>query len=138
MNDLPTLLLRAAFVENMPLTLFLGLCTFLALSKRTGSAIGLGIAVTAVMGVTLPLNYIIYHALLAPGAWAWAGMPDIDLSYLKLIALYRRDCRHGSTRRNGARPVLSGHLLIIRRISAASDGPLRYPCRQSVHGRPRL
>ena len=86
MNDLPTLLLRAAFVENMPLTLFLGLCTFLALSKRTGSAIGLGIAVTAVMGVTLPLNYIIYHALLAPGAWAWAGMPDIDLSYLKLIA----------------------------------------------------
>lgn len=86
MNDLVTLFLRAAFVENMALTLFLGLCTFLALSKRTGSAIGLGIAIMAVMGVTMPLNNLIYNGLLRPGAWAWAGMPDTDLSYLKLIA----------------------------------------------------
>ncbi|MBB4124273.1 NADH:ubiquinone reductase (Na(+)-transporting) subunit E [Martelella radicis] len=86
MTDLWNLFLSAAFVENAPLTLFLGLCTFLALSRRTPSAIGLGIAVTAVMGVTVPLNQVIYHALLAPGAWAWAGMPDIDLSYLKLIS----------------------------------------------------
>ncbi|AJY44907.1 NADH:ubiquinone reductase (Na(+)-transporting) subunit E [Martelella endophytica] len=86
MTDLPGLFLKAAFVENMALTLFLGLCTFLALSRRTGSALGLGIAVTAVMGVTMPLNNLIYNALLRPGAWAWAGMPDTDLSYLKLIA----------------------------------------------------
>ncbi|MCA0043477.1 NADH:ubiquinone reductase (Na(+)-transporting) subunit E [Celeribacter litoreus] len=86
MNDLVSLFLSAAFVENMPLTLFLGLCTFIALSRKTGSAAGLGIAVVAVMGVTVPLNHLIYTALLAPGAWAWAGLPETDLSYLKLIA----------------------------------------------------
>ncbi|MEO1987831.1 MAG: NADH:ubiquinone reductase (Na(+)-transporting) subunit E [Martelella sp.] len=86
MSELAGLFLSAAFVENMALTLFLGLCTFLALSRRTGSALGLGIAVVAVMGVTMPLNNLIYNALLKPGAWGWAGMPDTDLSYLKLIA----------------------------------------------------
>lgn len=86
MSDLWSLFLMAAFVDNMPLTLFLGLCTFVALSKRTESAIGLGVAVTGVMGVTVPLNQLIYAAVLAPGAWAWAGMPELDLSYLSLIA----------------------------------------------------
>ncbi|MCD1632714.1 NADH:ubiquinone reductase (Na(+)-transporting) subunit E [Martelella mediterranea] len=86
MSGFAGLFLSAAFVENMALTLFLGLCTFLALSRRTGSALGLGIAVVAVMGVTMPLNNLIYNAFLRPGAWAWAGMPDTDLSYLKLIA----------------------------------------------------
>lgn len=86
MADLGTLFLHAAFVDNMPLTLFLGLCTFLALSRRTESAIGLGIAMTGVLGVTVPLNHLIYQGLLAPGAWAWAGQPDLDLSYLSLIA----------------------------------------------------
>lgn len=86
MNELWSLFLAAAFVENMPLALFLGLCTFLALSKRPESAIGLGAAVIGVMGVTVPLNQLIYRGLLAPGAWAWAGMPDLDLSYLSLIA----------------------------------------------------
>ncbi len=80
------LFLFAAFVDNMPLTLFLGLCTFLALSKRPESAMGLGVAMTGVMGVTVPLNHLIYRGLLAPGAWTWAGMPDLDLSYLSLIA----------------------------------------------------
>lgn len=86
MNDLTALFLRAAFVENMPLTMFLGLCTFIALSRRPASAIGLGAAVIAVMGVTTPLNHLIYARLLAPGAWGWAGMPELDLSYLSLIA----------------------------------------------------
>ena len=86
MTDLWALFLAAAFVDNMPLTLFLGLCTFLALSKRPESAVGLGIAMTGVLGVTVPLNWLIYQGLLAPGAWAWAGMPDLDLSYLALIA----------------------------------------------------
>jgi Na+-transporting NADH:ubiquinone oxidoreductase subunit E len=66
--------------------LFLGLCTFLALSRRTESAIGLGVAMIGVLGVTVPLNYLIYQGLLAPGAWTWAGQPDLDLSYLALIA----------------------------------------------------
>ena len=85
MSDLGALFIRAAFIENMPLTLFLGLCTFLALSRRPGTAVGLGIAVIAVMGVTVPLNHLLYTYLLAPGAWAWAGFPDLDLSYLRLL-----------------------------------------------------
>ncbi|WP_306132593.1 NADH:ubiquinone reductase (Na(+)-transporting) subunit E [Roseivivax marinus] len=86
MTGLWALFLEAAFVDNMPLTLFLGLCTFLALSKRPESALGLGIAMTGVMGVTVPLNWLIYQGLLAPGAWTWIGMPELDLSYLSLIA----------------------------------------------------
>lgn len=86
MTELWSLFLTAAFVDNMPLTLFLGLCTFLALSKRPEAALGLGIAMTGVLGVTVPLNYLIYQGLLAPGAWGWAGLPDLDLSYLALIA----------------------------------------------------
>ncbi|MFT6607218.1 MAG: Na+-transporting NADH:ubiquinone oxidoreductase subunit E [Halocynthiibacter sp.] len=86
MSDAWSFFLFAAFIDNMPLTLFLGLCTFLALSRRTESAIGLGIAMIGVLGVTVPLNYLIYQGLLAPGAWAWAGQPDLDLSYLALIA----------------------------------------------------
>ena len=86
MNDLAALFLSAAFVENMPLTFFLGLCTFIALSRRPSSAVGLGVAMMAVLGVTVPLNHLIYTALLAPGAWGWAGMPALDLSYLSLIA----------------------------------------------------
>jgi Na+-transporting NADH:ubiquinone oxidoreductase subunit E len=70
----------------MPLTLFLGLCTFLALSRRPGTAVGLGIAVTFVLALTVPLNQLIYTAILAPGALAWAGYPGLDLSYLRLIA----------------------------------------------------
>lgn len=75
MSDALSLFVFAALVDNMPLTLFLGLCTFLALSRRTESALGLGLAMIAVLGVTTPLNHLVYHALLAPGAWAWAGLP---------------------------------------------------------------
>lgn len=86
MSDLFTLFLHSMFVENMPLTLFLGLCTFLALSRRPSTAVGLGVAIICAMGFTVPLNQLIYTALLAPGALAWAGYPDLDLSYLSLVA----------------------------------------------------
>ncbi|PXW66184.1 Na+-transporting NADH:ubiquinone oxidoreductase subunit E [Loktanella sp. PT4BL] len=86
MTGLWDIFVTAAFVDNMPLTLFLGLCTFLALSKRPEAALGLGVAMTGVLGFTVPLNYLIYQGLLAPGAWVWAGLPDLDLSYLALIA----------------------------------------------------
>jgi Na+-transporting NADH:ubiquinone oxidoreductase subunit E len=85
MSDLATLFLRAAFAENMPLTFFLGLCTFLALSRRPETAVGLGVAMIGVLGLTVPLNEIIYRLLLVPGAWSWAGLPELDLSYLSLI-----------------------------------------------------
>ncbi|SES40672.1 Na+-transporting NADH:ubiquinone oxidoreductase subunit E [Tranquillimonas rosea] len=86
MTGLGALFLSAAFVDNMPLTLFLGLCTFLALSRSPEAALGLGVAMTGVLGVTVPLNHLVYTYLLAPDAWAWAGLPEIDLSYLSLIA----------------------------------------------------
>jgi Na+-transporting NADH:ubiquinone oxidoreductase subunit E len=80
------LFIRAAFVENLALMFFLGMCTFLAVSKRVETAIGLGIAVIAVQTITVPVNYLIYSYLLAPGALAWAGLPDVDLSFLGLVS----------------------------------------------------
>jgi len=86
MEQYINLFIRAAFVENLALTFFLGMCTFLAISKRVETAIGLGLAVVAVQAVTVPVNYLISHYLLSAGALAWAGLPDIDLSFLGLVS----------------------------------------------------
>ena len=80
------LFMKAAFVENLALNFFLGMCTFLAVSKRIETALGLGIAVIAVQVITVPVNYLINHYLLAEGALAWAGLPDVDLSFLGLVS----------------------------------------------------
>ncbi|MDA3843938.1 MAG: NADH:ubiquinone reductase (Na(+)-transporting) subunit E [Candidatus Kapabacteria bacterium] len=80
-----SLFIKAIFIENMALAFFLGMCTFLAVSKKVDTAIGLGIAVVVVLLITVPINNLVYHAILAPGALAWAGMPDADLSFLGLI-----------------------------------------------------
>lgn len=74
------------FVENLALSFFLGMCTFLAVSKRLETAFGVGVALTVVQTVTVPVNNLIYVYLLAPGALAWAGLGHIDLSFLSLIA----------------------------------------------------
>ncbi|MCH9695959.1 MAG: NADH:ubiquinone reductase (Na(+)-transporting) subunit E [Gammaproteobacteria bacterium] len=79
------LFIKAAFVENLALAFFLGMCTFLAVSKKVETAIGLGIAVIAVQTITVPVNHVIYAYLLADGALAWAGLPDLDLSFLGLV-----------------------------------------------------
>ncbi len=79
------LLIRSIFVENMALAFFLGMCTFLAVSKRVDTAFGLGIAVTAVQVITVPVNNLIYRYVLAQGALEWAGLMDTDLSFLGLI-----------------------------------------------------
>lgn len=76
---------KAVFTENLALAFFLGLCTFLAVSKRVESAIGLGIAVIAVMTITIPVNNIIYAHVLKKGALSWAGVPDTDLTFIGLI-----------------------------------------------------
>jgi len=86
MNGLFDIFLRSVFVENLALSFFLGMCTFLAVSKRVETAFGVGLAMTAVQTVTVPVNNLIYIYLLAPGALAWAGLGDIDLSFLSLIA----------------------------------------------------
>jgi Na+-transporting NADH:ubiquinone oxidoreductase subunit E len=81
-----SLFIRAIFIENMALSFFLGMCTFLAISKKVQAALGLGIAVTVVLAITVPVNNLIYTYLLADGALAWAGLPDLDLSFLGLIS----------------------------------------------------
>lgn len=77
--------IKAVFVENIILVFFLGMCTFLAVSKRVETAIGLGIAVIVIMAITVPVNNLIYHYLLQEGALTWAGLPDLDLSFLGLV-----------------------------------------------------
>ena len=79
------LLVRSIFVENMALSLFLGMCTFLAVSKKVSTAMGLGVAVIVVLGISVPVNQIIFTNILAPGALGWAGFPDADLSFLSFL-----------------------------------------------------
>ncbi|MEZ5963261.1 MAG: NADH:ubiquinone reductase (Na(+)-transporting) subunit E [Planctomycetota bacterium] len=78
--------LRQIFVENILLAYFLGMCSYLAVSKRVDSSIGLGIAVIFVQAITVPINWALQHYVLAPGALAWAGFPDADLSYLQFLS----------------------------------------------------
>jgi len=81
-----SLLIQSIFVENLALSFFLGMCTFLAVSKRIETALGLGGAVIVVQGITMPVNNLIFQFLLKPGALAWVGLPDLDLSFLGFIA----------------------------------------------------
>lgn len=79
------LLINAVFVENMALAYFLGMCTFLAVSKKVQTAIGLGIAVIVVQTITVPVNNLLFGYLLKEGALSWAGLSEVDLSFLGLI-----------------------------------------------------
>ncbi len=76
----------SAFQENLALSFFLGICTFLAVSKRVKTAAGLGLAIIVVQTVTVPICNLIFNSLLLEGSWGWIGLPDVDLSFLKLIA----------------------------------------------------
>ena len=80
------ILFMAAISENLALSFFLGICTFLASSKRMYTAIGVGVAVIAIQTITIPANYLIDTFILRPGALAWAGLTNTDLSFLRLIA----------------------------------------------------
>ncbi|MBU2645719.1 NADH:ubiquinone reductase (Na(+)-transporting) subunit E [bacterium] len=81
-----SLLIKSIFIENMALAFFLGMCTFLAVSKKVDTALGLGIAVIVVQTITVPTNYLIYNFVLKAGALSWAGYPEVDLSFLGLIS----------------------------------------------------
>lgn len=85
MENLISIFLNSVFVGNILLAYFLGMCSFLAISKEMETAIGLGAAVTFVLAITTPVNWLVYHYLLAPGALSWAGFPSVDLSFLKFI-----------------------------------------------------
>ena len=86
MEALLSLFIKAIFVENMALVFFLGMCTFIAISKKIETARGLGIAGIVVLAVTVPVNNLIYSFLLAEGALAWAGYPEVDLSFLGFLS----------------------------------------------------
>ncbi|QTA86196.1 NADH:ubiquinone reductase (Na(+)-transporting) subunit E [Desulfonema magnum] len=85
MENLLSIALNSVFVGNILLAYFLGMCSFLAVSKKMETATGLGFAVIFVLAITTPTNWIIYHYLLAPGALSWAGLPAADISFLKFI-----------------------------------------------------
>ena len=85
LQHLLSLFTTSVFIENILLAYFLGMCSFLAVSKRIETAMGLGFAVIFVLTITAPLNWVINSYLLAPGALAWIGLPDIDLSFLQFI-----------------------------------------------------
>ncbi|WP_296403449.1 NADH:ubiquinone reductase (Na(+)-transporting) subunit E [Psychrobacter sp.] len=86
MGHYVSLFITSVFIENMALAYFLGMCTFLAVSKKVSTAIGLGVAVIVVMSITVPLNNLLFQFILKDGALAWAGFPDIDLSFLGLLS----------------------------------------------------
>lgn len=85
MNELLDIFLRAVFLENLALAYFLGMCTFLAVSKEVRTTLGLGMAVIVVLGISVPLNNLILNQLLRPGALAWAGLGSMDFRYLWLL-----------------------------------------------------
>lgn len=84
-----SLFITAVFVENMALAFFLGMCTFLAVSKKIDAAFGLGVAVVVVLAITVPVNNVIYNYLLREGALTWTGISgaeEINLSFLGLLS----------------------------------------------------
>jgi Na+-transporting NADH:ubiquinone oxidoreductase subunit E len=86
-EELLSLFMKSVFVENLALAFFLGMCTFLAVSKNVGTAFGLGLAVIVIQGITVPANNLIYKHLLQPGALAWLGesYASLDMSFLGLL-----------------------------------------------------
>ena len=80
------LFITAVFIENIALAFFLGMCTFLAISKQLNSAIQLGITVIVVLTITVPINNLIYVNILKEGALSWAGLPNTNLECVGLIS----------------------------------------------------
>lgn len=76
---------RSIFEENLALSFFLGMCTFLAVSRQVKTAVGVGLSLIVVQGISVPMNHLLYGYVLGPGALAWAGLGDVDLNFLRLI-----------------------------------------------------
>jgi Na+-transporting NADH:ubiquinone oxidoreductase subunit E len=87
MENLVNIGIRSIFIDNMIFAYFLGMCSFLAISKKVKTAIGLGVAVVFVIGITVPINWLIQNYVLVPGALAWLGddFKNVDLSFLQFI-----------------------------------------------------
>ena len=87
MEELVNIFVRAVFIENMIFAYFLGMCSYLAVSKTVNTAVGLGAAVIFVLGITIPVNYLLENFLLKEGALAWLSpeLASVDLSFLSFI-----------------------------------------------------
>lgn len=85
MIELVSIAVKSVFIENILLAYFLGMCSFLAVSKKIGTAIGLGLAVIFVNGITAPVNWLINYYLLNDAALAWLGLPTVNLGFLRFI-----------------------------------------------------
>lgn len=83
--ELVNIAIKSVFIENIILSFFLGMCSFLAVSKKIETALGLGLAVIFVNGITAPVNWLLNHYLLDDGALVWLGLPTIDMSFLQFI-----------------------------------------------------
>jgi len=86
MSSFLDIFFRSVFLENLALAYFLGMCTFLAVSKKIKTTLGLGAAVIVVEGLSVPLNNLIYNLLLRDGALDWAGLGHLDFSFLGLLS----------------------------------------------------
>jgi Na+-transporting NADH:ubiquinone oxidoreductase subunit E len=86
MGDFIDIFFRSVFLENLALAYFLGMCTFLAVSKQIKTTLGLGVAVIVVEGISVPLNNLIFNGVLRQGALDWAGLGQMDFSYLGLLS----------------------------------------------------
>lgn len=89
MQEHISLIVKAVFIENLALAFFLGMCTFLAVSKNVKTAMGLGLAVVVIQAITVPANNLLFQHLLKPGALAWTGydkLENVDLTFLGLIS----------------------------------------------------
>src|SRR5210317_881993 len=87
MQELINIFVKSIFVDNMIFAYFLGMCSYLAVSKTVKTSVGLGFAVIFVLGITVPVNYLIQKFLLAPGALSWLGVgfDNVDLGFLSFI-----------------------------------------------------
>jgi len=88
MQDLVNIFVKSVFIDNMIFAYFLGMCSYLAVSKTVKTAVGLGTAVIFVLGITVPINYLLENYVLKAGALAWVpyvDLADVDLSFLSFI-----------------------------------------------------
>ena len=86
MSEHLSIIIKSIFIENLALSFFLGMCTYLAVSKNVKTALGLGVAVIVIQAITVPANNLIYQYLLEEGALSWAGVEDSNLEFLGLIS----------------------------------------------------
>jgi Na+-transporting NADH:ubiquinone oxidoreductase subunit E len=102
MQELASLFVKSIFIENMIFAYFLGMCSYLAVSKTVKTAVGLGVAVIFVLTITVPINFLLDNYLLKQGALSWLGAEysDIDLSFLKFHHVHRCYCFDGTISRN--------------------------------------